>query len=160
MKLAEKTNSGVEIRKTQSKGAGVFAIRRFEVGETVIVGRSVGKASERTIYTFQVGPDSHVLMDEPAVRINHSFEPNTGVRNNDFGGYDFVALSAISVDDEITFDYETTESDLTDEFRACCPSPPGRSIGNGRGFGSLTEEIRSRYGEYIADYLKKNSDTW
>jgi hypothetical protein len=150
-------NDDVEVRPTDTSGVGVFALRDFKRGETVVVGRSVSVHSERTIFTIQTGPETHVLMDEPAIRLNHSFHPNTAVRDNAFGAYDFVAISDIAAGDEISFDYETTESDLTEEFQRCCPAPSDRSAGNGRGFGSLTLEVRARYGDLIADYLKSDA---
>lgn len=147
-------SSGVEIRPAGSKGMGVFARKSFEPGETVVVGRRVGVYPERTVYSIQVDWDRHVEMDEPAIRINHSNTPNTGVRDNAWGAYDFVALTAIAAGDEITFDYETTESDLTEDFQQCCPPRAGQSAK--RGFAGLPEAIRQRYGDFVANYLKSN----
>jgi hypothetical protein len=136
------------------KGMGVFTTRDFKRGETVVIGKCISQSSERTIYTIQTDRNVHVMMDEPAVRINHSYTPNTGVRNNQWGAYDFVALEDIPCGSEIFFDYETTEDDLTSDFQQCCPPPPERSATTDRGFHSLPVSIRSRYGEFIADYLK------
>lgn len=144
----------VRIAPAGAKGLGVFAARDFKRGETVVVGKCISQSSERTIYTIQTDHNVHVMMDEPAVRINHSYTPNTGVRNNQWGAYDFVALEDIVDGSEIFFDYETTEDDLTSDFQQCCPPPPERVVSGSRGFHSLPIEVRARYGELIADYLK------
>jgi uncharacterized protein len=144
----------VRIAPAGSKGMGVFTTRDFKRGETVVIGKSISQSSERTIYTIQTDRNVHVMMDEPAVRINHSYTPNTGVRNNQWGAYDFVALEDIPSGSEIFFDYETTEDDLTADFQACCPLPADRSAAESRGFHSLPPSVKARYGEFIADYLK------
>ncbi len=133
---------------------GVFTTRDFKRGETVVIGKGISQSSERTIYTIQTDRNVHVMMDEPAVRINHSYTPNTGVRNNQWGAYDFVALEDIPSGSEIFFDYETTEDDLTSDFQECCPPPADRSVADSRGFHSLPPSVQARYGEFIADYLK------
>jgi len=144
----------VRIAPAGAKGMGVFTTRDFKRGETVVIGKCISQSSERTIYTIQTDHDVHVMMDEPAVRINHSYAPNTGVRNNQWGAYDFVALEDIASGTEIFFDYETTEDDLTADFQQCCPPPLERTASGLRGFNSLPTDIRARYGEFIADYLK------
>ncbi|MDC0833123.1 hypothetical protein AY599_08340 [Leptolyngbya valderiana BDU 20041] len=144
----------VEIRPAGQKGLGVFATRDFQKGETVVVARCIGVLPERTIYSIQVDWDVHIEMDEPAIRINHSDNPNTGVRDNSFGAYDFVAIVDIAAGEEITFDYETTESDLTEEFQRCCPPRDGGKRLSRQGFSGLPAEVRSRYGEFVANYLK------
>jgi hypothetical protein len=144
----------VRIAPAGVKGMGVFTTRDFQRGETVVIGKCLSQSSERTIYTIQTDHDVHVMMDEPAIRINHSYTPNTGVRNNQWGAYDFVALEDIANGSEIFFDYETTEDDLTSDFQQCCPPPSERAADGSRGFNSLPPTIRARYGEFIADYLK------
>ncbi|MGC9502847.1 SET domain-containing protein [Baaleninema sp.] len=148
------TISHVEIRPAGQKGLGVFATRDFKQGETVVVARRVCVLPQRTIYSIQVDWDVHIEMDEPAIRINHSYHPTTGVRDNRFGAYDFVALVDIAAGEEITFDYETTESDLTEAFQRCCPPRNEGSDLSRRGFSSLSAELRQRYGEFVANYLK------
>ena len=109
------------IQQTE-KGRGVFASRGFRKGETVVVGRRVEILPERTIHSLQMDFDLHIELDEPGVLINHSCSPKTGVRNNQFGAYDFVALVDIPSGSEITFDYETTEYISIAIPECCCGS--------------------------------------
>ncbi|ODG97495.1 hypothetical protein A4S05_13285 [Nostoc sp. KVJ20] len=151
---ALKLNSRITIQQT-GKGRGVFARQKFAQGETVVVGISIEEVPERTIYSFQMDFNLYVNLDEPAVVINHSCDPNTGVRNNQFGGYDFVALGDIEVGEEITWDYETTEYESIAVRRCLCGSLSCR--GKTLGFKFREQMLRDTYGEYIADYLKTKS---
>jgi uncharacterized protein len=141
--------------KITNKGRGVFASRCFRQGETVVVGRRVEILPERTMHSLQIDFDLHIELDEPGRLINHSCSPNTGVRNNQFGGYDFVALVDIPAGSEITWDYETTEYVSIAIPQCCCGSPECRL--QTRGFKFLPVEIQKKYGEFIADYLKQSS---
>jgi len=148
------TNSNTFVKLT-NKGKSVFASRDFRKNETVVIGNRLRISPERTSHSFQIDVDLHVELDEPAVLINHSCTPNTGVRNNRFGGYDFVALVDIVGGDEITWDYETTEYISIAVAKCYCGSSACRSKTSG--FKYLPHEIRNRYGEFIADYLKVSS---
>jgi len=141
----------IVIQQTE-KGKGVFASRGFCKGETVVVGRRVEILPERTIHSFQMDFDLHIELDEPAQLINHSCSPNTGVRNNQFGAYNFVALVDIPSGSEITWDYSTTEYTSIDIPKCCCGSTECRS--KILGFKFLPDAIRKKYGKFIADYLK------
>ena len=51
--------------------------------------------------------------------LNHHCEPNTVIVSDDRGIH-LIALDIIKRNDEITFDYNTTESKLTNPFRCRC----------------------------------------
>ncbi|MBD2446502.1 SET domain-containing protein-lysine N-methyltransferase [Nostoc sp. FACHB-152] len=138
--------------KTTPKGQGVFANYNFTEGETVIIGKRVKVVPDRTVYSLQMGFDLHIDIDEPGRLINHSCSPNTGVRNNEFGGYDFVAISNIALLEEITFDYETTECIVSAFSKCLCGSVNCRVIICGFNFNS--EELKLKSNKFIADYLK------
>lgn len=138
--------------KVTSKGKSVFVSRSFRKGETVVVGHRVKILPQRTNHSFQIDFDLHIELDEPGRLINHSCSPNTGVRNNQFGAYDFVALVDIPSGSEITWDYETTEYVSIAVPKCCCGSTECRS--KILGFNFLPAEIKRSYGEFIADYLK------
>ncbi|WP_392531005.1 SET domain-containing protein [Nostoc sp. C117] len=151
---AVKLNSHVTIQET-AKGRGVFASKKFAQGETVVVGIAIEAVPERTSHSVQMDFNLHINLDEPAIVINHSCEPNTGIRNNQFGGYDFVALGDIEVGEELSWDYETTEYESISVSRCLCGSLSCR--GKTLGFKFREQMLRDTYGEYIADYLKTQS---
>lgn len=140
------------VKKTPEKGFGVFAEKDFARGELVVVGRGVKVLSDRTLHSIQINLNRHVLLDEPTVFLNHCCFPNVGVRNNQYNGYDFIALADIVEGEEIVYDYETTETAFSAKFQCqCCSSNCRKQL---RGFAALPLEVRERYGEFIADYLK------
>lgn len=144
----------VILKETLDKGLGVFAAKHFDKGETVLVGRGIQVLSTRTLHSIQTNFEVHVLLDEPAIFLNHCCSPNVGVRNNSQGGYDFVSLTKIAEGEEIVYDYETTETAFAGQFQCQCGSPNCRK--QLRGFFALPRKIRERYGAFIADYLKSN----
>jgi uncharacterized protein len=150
MNIQDSTN--VAVKEIALKGKGVFAKRNFLKGETVLIGHRICILPERNRHSIQVDFNLHILMDEPSVLLNHCCFPNTGVRNNEFGAYDFVALVDIAEGDEITFDYETTETAFAADFQFTCNfSKCRRKL---CGFFHLPVELRNQYGDFIADYLK------
>lgn len=146
--------SDLRVKNTGKKGVGVFANKPFGRGELIICGKPESFIDERTDYSFQVDVNKHIQLDEPARLINHSCEPNLGIRNNKFGGYDFIAIRDIFFDEELTWDYCMTEfiSIAIKKPCLCGTKSCRRKIG---GFVCLPPDIRNKYNEFIADYLKK-----
>lgn len=142
----------VRITETASKGRGVVSDEAISKDELVIIGKPIGPALTRTMTSLQTGWESHVELDEPACVVNHSCEPNLGIRNNTLGGYSFYALSDISAGTELTYDYNT--SDYISISVSACACGAKTCRGKTSGFKFLQEELRSKYGEYLADYLK------
>ncbi|HVV26168.1 MAG TPA: SET domain-containing methyltransferase [Candidatus Saccharimonadales bacterium] len=145
-------NDFVTITKTTAKGSGVFAAKNIKKGQLVVHGRGLYRVKDRTVHSFQLGKDKFMQLDKLARSINHSCEPNLGVRNNDCNGYDFIALRDIKAGEELTWDYETTEYEVL-WFKECtCGSKRCRH--QIRGFKFLDRKTRESFGEFMADYLK------
>jgi len=127
----------------------------FLPGETVLYSVSEYISPERTIHTVQLdrNPDVHVEITAPGRLINHSCDPNTGVKDNKHMAFDFIALRSIKKGDEISFDYETTEYESIAVPKCLCGTPSCR--GKTVGFKFHFEELINKYGDRIADYLKK-----
>jgi uncharacterized protein len=144
----------VIVKKSQGKGRGVFAKKPLTPGMLVVRGRPLKVVDNRTDYSFQVDKDKHVQLSVPARIINHSCSPNLGVKNNKLGGYDFIALRKIEAGEELTWDYCMTEFvSIAIEQQCLCGDASCRK--NIRGFISLPEEVREKYGEFIGNYLKR-----
>ncbi|MEK7989987.1 MAG: SET domain-containing protein-lysine N-methyltransferase [Thiotrichaceae bacterium] len=140
------------IQDVANKGRGVFAKHDFKQGDLVIVGKRIDLIDERTMTSLQVTPDKHAELDEPARVTNHSCDPNLGIKSNELGGYNFYALQNITQGTELTWDYNTTEYHSIAVPECHCGSTNCR--GKTPGFVAIEDELRTRYGEYIADYLK------
>lgn len=147
-------NSDVEIKNVAKKGRGVFATADLEQGNLVIIGKPLKVTQIRTMTSLQVGYDDHAELDEPACVVNHSCNPNLGIKNNKYGGYSFYALCNIPEGTELTWDYNTTEYVSIAVPECHCGADNCRK--KTPGFKYLEEELRAKFGEHIADYLKND----
>jgi hypothetical protein len=140
----------VEVRLGEL-GRSVFARRRIEAGEEVLTGW--GEKVERSIHSFQVGPDTHVRISNEIELINHSCEPNCGILLPlDATVLRVVALRAIEPGEEITTDYATHDYEIRFMPERCrC----GSALCRGRvtGYRDLPAERRAAYGRHVAEYL-------
>ena len=114
-----------------------------------VAGRAV---SENDAHPNQVGIDEWVIEDGLGPMVNHSCEPNCGVRLSDRGAYDYIALRAIAVDDEITWDYATRNYTIN-HFPSECLCATAGCRGRITGWKGLTEEQKAAYAGFVAPYL-------
>mmetsp|Transcript_17399 Transcript_17399/g.22619 ORF Transcript_17399/g.22619 Transcript_17399/m.22619 type:complete len:198 (+) Transcript_17399:112-705(+) len=140
----------IEVKSADDKGFGVYASRNFSKGEIVIAARALETQSEPNSHSIQTGWKRHVMMDLPARFLNHMCDPNTAVRPNDHGAYNFVALKPIQANEEVGFDYETSEYDF--ELACGCGAPECRK--HLKGFRYHGKDVLEAHGEEcVASYL-------
>lgn len=152
----ERFDGTIAIRGTTDRGWGVHATRpqRFQRGEKILSSAVLSESSVRHSHTVQVGWERHVVMDLPARFINHSCDANVGVRDNEASGaYDFFAIRDIEPGEELLWDYEAAEYEISAFEKCLCGSPKCRKILGG--FKMNGDKIRELYGEYYANYLKE-----
>lgn len=117
------------LRDVPGKGRGVFAGAGFEPGEEVLefLGevRDVSSFQDLT-HALQIGP-REFLSSSGGIDdyVNHSCQPNCGVRDDD-GRVVLFALQTIAPGDEISFDYATTQAGGFFVFDCQCGSPACR----------------------------------
>lgn len=143
------------IADTEKCGLGVFAARRFNHGEIVMIDADGDYYEQVFTYrellargiglenTLQVGPDAFKL---PTGSIddftNHSCDPNTGIRLITRGTI-ILALRDIEVHEELTYDYSTYLHNPHESMTCGCGAPNCRGvIGN---FETLPENLKRRY---------------
>ncbi len=149
---------GVELRRTaDGKGDGVIATRPFAAGETVMVGFLVGALAGNDSHATQVGPDRWALHGGLGPKVNHSCDPNCGVRLNDGQAFDFVAREPIAAGQELTFDYAMRNFTI-DHFPAVCLCGAARCRGSVTGWKDLPAARKADYGELVAPYLRTIDD--
>jgi hypothetical protein len=142
----------ISIETTSDRDWGLVACKTFLEGEKVMTAKAVSNVPIRDSHSIQVDWEKHVRIDLPARFINHSCDANCGVQDNEHGAYDFHALNTIPEGEELTFNYETSENEIS-AFETCmCGSKSCR--GYVGGFSKHRDELQGRYGKYIANYLK------
>lgn len=114
------------IVKNNKKGRGVYTGRSFRQGEMICVMKGEER-TPRTLYyhgagfrnaqmnPLQIAQDVYLDLAPPYIYINHSCEPNAGIR----GKATLFALHALKKGEEITFDYSTT---IDESFICMCGS--------------------------------------
>jgi hypothetical protein len=132
----------LEVR-THAGSSGVYATRGFDRGDEVFrLTGSVGPGPSR--YSIQIGVDRHLEPYDggngaPASRstswkyLNHSCDPNLQV---DPSATRFLARHDIAADDELSFNYLTTEWEMATPFDCRCGSV--HCFGHIAGFKHLT----------------------
>lgn len=122
----------------------LVALHAVPAGQTVLW-IDGALTSEPSRYSVQVGPDTHVApegganaLDDGAWRfLNHSCEPSAWLR-----GRELIALRDIRAQEDLSFDYNTTEWDMAEPFACHCGSAD--CLGTVRGFAHLSPAQRER----------------
>ena len=82
-------------------------------------------------------------------KVNHSCDPNCGVRLNDGQAFDFVARRRIGPGQELTFDYAMRNFTI-DHFPAVCLCGAARCRGSVTGWKDLPAARKADYGDLVA----------
>ena len=138
---------------------GVFACEKINCEELLAVfgGIIVGteELSELLEYqqtqAIQVEEGLHLAPfgeSEPADYFNHSCNPNAGLD----GQIALVALREIQCDEEVCFDYATSDSTHYDDFDCQCGSILCRRRVTGDDW--MRKDLQARYEGYFSPYLQ------
>lgn len=100
-----------------SKGELIYTFK----GETISFNETKTRG-EMECMSLQYGIDKYIDTEAPGKYINHSCEPNAGIKNN----FNLVALEDIKLHDEIRFDYSTTMDEDSYEMDCRCNKPTCR----------------------------------
>ena len=126
-------------------GRGLFAaedlregteILHFEGPELTLA--QVRAKTDRACDALQIGVNRYIDLSDPGRLVNHSCNPNAGVRDD----YKLVALRQIRRDEEIRFDYSTTIGDGW-TMPCCCGFAECRGLV--AAYRLLPESLRCRY---------------
>ena len=145
-------NDGFELRGTSGKGQGVFATKEFIAGDTVIVGVIEKVLDKNDSHASQVGENKFVRHAGLTSKVNHSCNPNCGIKVNQTGAHDFVAMRNINANEEITFDYAMRNYSI-DYFLMSCECGSENCRSKITGYKDLSEERKKDYAGFIAPYL-------
>jgi SET domain-containing protein len=89
--------------------------------------------------------------NNPGWYINHSCSPNSGIKNS----VNIVAMKNIGRDEEVTFDYSTSESEYGWYLICHCESRNCRRII--KPYYYLSTELKLKYRDFISEYLKRSN---
>src|SRR6266568_2127411 len=98
------------------------------------------------------GNGRFVLHGGLVTKVNHSCEPNCGIRLNASGAHDFVARQPITAGQEITFDYAMRNYSV-EHFAAHCQCGSPRCRDRITGWKDLPAERKADYDGFAAPYL-------
>jgi len=167
-------HKNIRVGESPIAGLGLFAVRPIAKGETVwtgptqeatfsaaVVARwSVSKRKSFFFYAYQTagdqwtGPESGRPSDH-SLYMNHSCEPNSWFT----GDLRLEACRDIKAGEEVTYDYETSESvSLQSDPMICnCHAALCRSLLDGRAF--QTPAFQNRYRKHMLNYLERAATT-
>lgn len=99
-----------EVKLSKINGKGLFALKRFSAGETVLVWDKSKKIARQNLaslpeedrkYLHPLNKDFFIIVQPPERFVNHSCNNNTEFRN-----FTDVAARDIEIGEEITSNYE------------------------------------------------------
>ena len=119
----------VYLARSAIAGTGVFASRQFPAGEWIMsfmegdsavvsYSETVNHPEHEESNYVQIGNDLYVYPRPPSRFLNHSCDPNTGVRD----ATEIFALARIEAGEELTFDYSTSMAEDGWEMDCSCAS--------------------------------------
>ena len=151
----EKRESGID-------GRGLFAGEPISKGETVVVkggyvmtkaqrdrvSERLGPAEIQVTEDLFIGPTFPEDREGGMMHLNHSCEPNLVLH----GQIVFVARRDISVDEELTFDYGTTDDEPW-EMECSCGTPSCRGTVTGHDWKK--RELQEKYDGQFSWFIQR-----
>ena len=149
-----KNNIGYKLsRSPDDKGDGVYATQRFHENEVVMIGSiQEDNVEQNHSHASQMGEFHHALHAGLISKVNHSCCPNCGIKVNETGAHDFVAMKTIEIGDEITFDYAMRNYRIEYFPKDCCCGSEN-CRGSITGWKDLSESTKTDYAGFVAPYL-------
>lgn len=156
--------ANVYLASRPGAGLGVYAQRDFAPGDFLFSAIGVVVPAQ-TMFSIQIGWDRHLDAYPPARYLNHSCQPNAGVKTNAHGWPDFYAMRAIGKDEEIRYDYAMTEyrhyerARPESDFDLTCHCGAGGCRGRFGYYSELSQDMKDLYRGFISDYLVSGEPT-
>ncbi len=131
---------------TCNVGLGVFANRELAQGEVILAiegpvinFEETKRRGDRECMAIQLGYNNYIDTQPPGVFVNHSCDPNSGIKWNRY----LVALRRIPKGREIRYDYSTTMEEQSFTMPCLCGSPACRGVV--RDFSTLPTLLQRKY---------------
>ena len=155
--------AAAEVVRVDDENSGIQAQRRIDEGELIAAfGGVITLADEldslekwqrkRSIQVDDMVFLTSLQLDEPGDLINHSCNPNAGLRSS----ITLVAMRTIEAGESITFDYAMSDSVPYDCFDCFCGEPTCRGTIEGTGWQDPV--LQDRYRGFFSPYLQRRID--
>ena len=135
-------------KKDLKKGDYVYTFKGeiIDYLETKLINDDTGECR-----ALQFDKDKYINTNAPGRYINHSCEPNTGIKNT----FELIALEDIPAHSELRFDYSTTMDE--DDFTMPCFCGKSSCRNKVDDFKNLPEEKKIEYigKEIVMDFIKE-----
>ena len=141
-----------ELRDSENRGSSIFTKKSFRRGQVVMRGVIEKIEYVNHVGVSQMGENEYFAPLGLMALVNHSCEPNCGIRLNETGAHDYVAMNDIDLGEEITFDYAMQNYKLG-HFPSKCLCESSECRGMVGGWVDLPKAKRKHYKGYIAPYL-------
>lgn len=130
----------------------LYAIKAFKQNEVLCSFSSGTVSSIPTYLTVQIRLNEHITLQPEFLQYcNHSCNPNVFFNTTTF---EFVALKNISIGDELTFFYPSSEWKMTQSFACTCGSK--NCLHTIKGAAYLSKEVLANY--MLTDFIQSILD--
>lgn len=150
-----------EKRVSPIQGRGLFARAAISAGEIVaikggtivdagsfaLIREKVSPAEIQIEDGLYIAPDSAEAVEANILCLNHSCDPNVGVR----GQITFVAMRDVPQGSELTIDYAMIDGDPAEQLECSCGARECRAVITGDDW--RRPELQRRYAGYFSRYL-------
>ena len=146
-----------ELQDSEGRGSGVFTKSFYSKGQVVMTGVMDKIVSINHVGVSQIGEHEYVAPVGLMALVNHSCNPNCGIKVNDTGAHDYVAMRDIEPGEEVTFDYAMQNYKIG-YFPSRCLCGSSECRGTVGGWVDLPKDKRKDYQGYVAPYLLEFSN--
>ena len=151
MEVSNQDNN-FELKNSEDRGVGVVARCAFSRGEVVMRGVIDKITNVNHEHVSQIGENEFVSPIGFMALVNHSCNPNCGIKLNETGAHDYVAMQDIKPGEEITFDYAMQNYDVG-YFPSKCLCGAKDCRGKIGGWKDLPIDKKQQYKGFVAPYL-------
>lgn len=145
-------NEGYELKPMEGKGEGMIATKPFVAKEVVMKGKIAKVLGGNHSHASQMGENTWAIHEGIIHKVNHSCDPNCGIRLNETGAHDIVAIKPIAQDEELTLDYAMRNYQI-DHFPYECQCGAAKCRTHITGWKDLPQDVKDAYAPWAAPYL-------
>lgn len=157
----------IVLRKSPIEGKGLFARELIKKGEIIWKGPTAEKSYRLSeikkwpqkkqdtfdFYAYQTGKDTYTgplngKPKDPSLYMNHSCDPNSWFSGDNL----LLARRDIKRGQEVTYDYETSDTDTGWSMQCRCGSQHCRKILDGRAY--LKKTFQKTYKNHVLSHIR------